>query len=402
MPVQTQVRPPATSTGTPEQAPSPTGGRVDRMQNAVGNQAIQERLGIGAKVSEGTASAQAALDATTQSASVSVHGRLAKNAWFADTDDNTLIAWASTQFSVGISRALVWARFDPELLIVPGSLLAQAATGGVGLSKMEYDFQRGKATLGVDLGFAGDLLDPFLGVKAEIEGAFEKAVRDVLPADLRAGGYDPYTDSALPQRLGEIATSLTAAFPAQAPAEGAAEGAGGPERKGTTTEQLLKRVTDPEIRASVRAKAMEVPLDGGFKLRIEDGATLELAVRLAGNLGDALAEPKLRDVLLRTKDIHLVHEDAGLLGGLTLRTIRFGPDLSVTELDYSLGAETLAAVLARAGGSSTNAGSIRAMRDPIDAGARQAIPTLLREQVRHLAAEMPGIPLAGLVAPPQG
>lgn len=419
MPVQSQARP----TVTPSTAAAPTtgqapagGGRLDRMQRTLGNQAVQERLKLGAAggqegdggppggaIGEGVASAQAALRQNTDHASVTARGRLAKNAAFADADGNALLGKASTTFEVGVSRSRAWARFTPEVLLVPGNALAKAATGGIGLSELSFDFRTGKPSLTCDLGFAGDLLDPFLGIQDFIERAFADAVSGALPADLRGGDYDPYTDPELPQRLASVAAALSTSFP------GRPEDFGG---RGLGAEDMLARIDKPELVARVDAKAAAVPLDPRTKLRLGEGASLELTVRLDGTLGDALQQPTLRELVLVTDDLTLEDVDTGLLGGLELHKLALGPDLSVRELDYTLGAET-ALVLMKAFGDmarpyaaaqpgAVQAPPTQALRDKIDASVRVELPRMLRDQVRRVAGEMPGLPLAQLLGPGQG
>ncbi len=413
MPVQSQARPTVTPAAAgPTQAPAGSGGRLDRMQRTVGNQAVQERLGLGApeqecvegdgsEVADGVAGAQEAMRENTDNASIRVKGRLAKNAAFADADGNGLIGAQATTFEVGVSRSRVWASFLPEVLLIPGSALGKAVTGGIGLSKLSFDFKTGTPSLTYDLGLAGDLLDPFFGVRDEVERLFSDAVRGALPPELLAGGYDPYTDPMLPQRLAAVAMALTSSLPARPAVTGG---------RGLGADDLLARIDQPEIVAKVGAKAMDVPLDPTTRLRLGDGATLELTARLEGTMGDALTRPKLRELSLSTQQLTLENVDAGLLGGLELHEMTFGPDVSVRKLHYTLGAETALALtkaFAAMGRPGANAPAdppvaMQALREQIDAAARRELPELLRAQVRRVAGEMPGLPLAELLGPMRG
>ncbi len=408
MPGPSQQRP--TRAASPSAAQSPTApARVDPRQQALGNQGVQARTatqgtatqGASTEGPGGVAGAQSALRANTHSASVSVSGRLPANALLGESEGNQLSTGASTSFSVGVGRSGLWARFHPALLVRPGGFWERMATGGITLSQLYFDFQSGRASLSVDTGTAGDILDLFMDVKGRIEATFADAVRGAMPADLRAGGYDPYTDPTLTQRLSTVVASLSSAFPAT--------GGGGARPGG----DLASRITEPELSAHVSARAAQVPLSDGMVLRLDDRASLGILARLDGTMADAFARPRLRDLRLDTDGLTLEHESVGLLGGLDLHGITFGPDLSVRQMDYTLGAETalgllkVVGMLAQVrtgqdlGVRDMNTPELRAIRSRVEAEARQRLPVMLREQVRQLGGDLPGLPLQQLLEGPQ-
>jgi len=408
MPTRAVTRPTATppTTATPTTQP-----RTDARQQAVGNAAVQARTGRGAQGpasamstgeqgpgAGGIATAQTSLRDTTHSASVSVSGRLPANAQLGESDGNTLSTGASTGFSVGVGRSGLWARFSPALLIRPGGFWERMATGGITLSQLYFDFQRGRASLSVDTGAAGDFLDLFFDVKDDIEARFATAVEAAMPAGLRGGNYDPYTDPALTQRLASVANALSAAFPATRAPEGGRRGA-----------DLLSRITEPELSANVTARPAEVALSGGMKLRLGERANIGLLARLDGTMKDAMASPRLREIRLQTEGLTLEHETFGLLGGLDLHGITFGPDLSVRNMEYTLGAETgvgLLKVLGMVaqlrtgrdlGIRDTETPQFRALRARVENEARQRLPAILRDQIRQIGGDLPGLPLQQLL-----
>lgn len=401
MPGPTQQRPSRTPAATPSQAPT-TPARVDGRQQTVGNAAVQERTrGAAEAPAGGIAGAQSALRQNTHDVSVSVSGRLPANALLGESEGNSVSTGAATGFSVGVGRSGLWARFHPALLVRPGGFWERMATGGITLSQLYFNFQTGRASLSIDTGAAGDFLDFFMDLKGGIEQKFADAVQNAMPADIRGGGWDPYTDPQLTQRLGSVATALAASFPASAPQAG---------RPGN---DLLGRVTEPELSASVTARAMRIPLSDGMLLRLDERARINLLARLDGTMKDAFANPRLQELRLDTDGLTLEHETAGLLGGLDLQGITFGPDLSVRRMDYTLGAETALGLLKvlgmvaqlrtgqDLGVRDTNSPELRAIRQRVEAEARQRLPAMLRDQVRQIGGDLPGLPLQQLLGGPQ-
>ncbi|MFN7145966.1 MAG: hypothetical protein ACK4YP_19470 [Myxococcota bacterium] len=399
MPGPSQQRPSRTPAATPAQAPA-TPARVDGRQQTVGNAAVQERTRGAAETAPagGVAGAQSALRQNTHAASVSVSGRLPANALLGESEGNSVSTGAATGFSVGVGRSGLWARFHPALLVRPGGFWERMATGGITLSQLYFNFETGRASLSIDTGAAGDFLDYFMDLKGGIEQTFADAVQNAMPPGIRGGGWDPYTDPQLTQRLASVATALSASFPASAASPGRPGG-----------NDLLGRITQPELSASVSARAMQIPLSDGMLLRLDDRASIDLLARLDGTMKDALARPRLQELRLDTDGLTLEHESVGLLGGLDLHGITFGPDLSVRRMDYTLGAETALGLLKvlgmvaqlrtgqDLGVRDTNTPELRALRQRVEAEARQRLPAMLRDQVRQIGGDLPGLPLQQLL-----
>lgn len=397
---QTPTRAPAT-TQAPAQAPSAPARGTGR-QATVGNAAMQQRVGEQAPTAEGgVVGAQTALRDRTHGASVSVSGRLPGNALLGASEGNELKTGASTSFSVGVGRSGIWARFHPALLVTPGGFWERLATGGITLSQLYFNFQTGRASLSIDTGAAGDFLDFFMDLKDGIESKFADAVTGAMPPGLRGGNYDPYTDPTLTQRLSSVVNSLAASFPA-------AKGADGKKK-----DDLLSKITEPELSASVQPKPATIPLSDGMVLRLDDRASLNLLARLDGTMADALAAPRLRELRLDTDGLTLEHKTFGLLGGLDLHGITFGPDLSVRDMRYTLGAETglgLLKVLGMVaqlrtgqdlGVRDTESPELTAIRKRVEDQAKALLPQMLRDQVRQLSGDMPGLPLGQLLSGPR-
>lgn len=402
-PGRSQQRPTTTpATAAPTQAPA-SPARTDSRQQTVGNAAMQARTTGQAPAAEGgVAGAQTALRERTHGASVAVSGRLPANAMLGSSDGNELKTEDSTSFSVGVGRSGMWARFHPSLLVRPGGFWQRMATGGVTLSQLYFNFETGRASLSVDTGAAGDFLDLFMDLKGGIEATFADAVTKAMPEGLRGGNYDPYTDPTLTQRLSSVVAALSSAFPATRT----------PDARGQSGD-LLSRITEPELSASVNARPVSIPLSGGMLLRLDDGARIDLLAKLDGTMADALARPTLRELNLDTDGLTLEHESVGLLGGLDLHGITFGPDLSVRDMRYTLGAETALGLLKVLGmvaqlRTGQDLGvrdlerpELKAIRKRVEDEARQRLPAMLRDQVRSLGGDLPGLPLGQLLSGPK-
>ncbi len=402
MPGPSQQRPAASRAPAATHAPA-TSTRVDPRQQQVGNATVQSRTTDQATAAPagGITGAQSALRERTHGASVSVSGRLPANALLGSSEGNELKTEAASSFSVGVGRSGMWARFHPALLMTPGGFWERMATGGITLSQLYFNFQTGRASLSIDTGATGDFLDFFMDLKDGIEAKFADAVTGAMPADLRGGNYDPYTDPTLAQRLSSVVTALSSAFPATSGANGGKKA------------DLLSRITEPELTASVNARPVEIPLSGGMLLRLDDNASLNLLARLDGTMADALASPRLRELRLDTDGLTLEHESVGLLGGLDLHGITFGPDLSVRDMRYTLGAETALGLLKVLGMmAQLRTGQdlgVRDMERPELTGIRKMVedeaklklPQMLRDQVRQISGDLPGLPLGQLLGAPR-
>ncbi|MDP2310961.1 MAG: hypothetical protein Q8P18_33385 [Pseudomonadota bacterium] len=387
---------------SPAQSPAAPA-RGNARQATLGNAAMQERVGEQAPTTEGgVASAQTALRERTHGASVSVSGRLPANALLGSSAGNELKTEESTSFSVGVGRSGLWARFHPSLLVRPGGFWERMATGGITLSQLYFNFQTGRASLSVDTGTAGDFLDLFMDLKGGIESKFSDAVTAAMPEGLRGGNYDPYTDPTLTQRLSSVVNALGSAFPAT-------RSAGGTGKE----DSLLAKITEPELSASVQPKPVTIPLSDGMLLRLDDRASLNLVARLDGTMADALAAPRLRELHLDTDGLTLEHKTVGLLGGLSLHGITFGPDLSVRDMRYTLGAETgigLLKVLGMVaqlhtgqdlGVRDMESPQLKVLRQKVEDEAKARLPQMLRDQVRQLSGDLPGLPLGQLLSAPK-
>ena len=122
----------------------------------------------------------------------------------------------------------------------------------------------------------------------------------------------------------------------------------------------------------------------------------------------------LRELRLDTDGLTLEHKTAGLLGGLDLHSITFGPDLSVRDMRYSLGAETAVGLLKvlgmvaqlrtgqDLGVRDMESPEFRGIRARVDAEARATLPRMLRDQIRQISGDLPGLPLGQLIGRQQG
>lgn len=337
---------------------------------------------------------QELLRENTDGAGVTVGGSLPGHMLLGEKDGNRIATGGATGFSAGVERGGIFARFSPPLEVTPGSIWERLATGGITLTSMYYSFAEGKAHLSVDTGLAGDVLDVFMGLKGDIEGKFASAIKGTLPARLQQPGYDPYTDPDIKGLLSQIVGVMGTAFPQ----DGAA--AAGPS--------LVDQVTSPTVSASVNPKPISIPLEGKMKLIIEPGSFVDLTAHLAGTMGDALKHPKVQKLDVSASKVSIQHDVAGKIAGIDLRTLAFGPDLALQDIQYELGLEsTIGALKALAvlfelrtgqdlGVHDTNSPELVGIRKMIDDEARQKLPDLLREQIRANDAAIPGFSLKSL------
>ncbi len=370
---------------SPAKAPTTTGpAKVAGPGNAAGQDAMPASV-------EDT---QGLLRDHTDGAGVSVAGELPGQALLGESDGNRVSTGGATGFSAGVERNGLWARFNPPLEVRPGSVWARLATGGITVSSMYYSFREGKASLTLDTGVAGDVLDVFMNLKGDIEGRFANAIKGALPAKIREPGYDPFNDKDIGNLLSGVVSAMGSAFPKDG---GGAGGAG-----------LADRITKPSITATVSPKPMEVALGDKMKLTLGANASAELTAYMQGSMGDALKQPKVASLLLRCDGVAIEHEVWGKIAGIDVRSIAFGPDLSVTSLDYELGLESgLGALKALAmlfqlrtgqdiGVRDVNSPELKGIRAEIDGKAKAQLPAMLKQQVLAHDKAIPGVDLSDM------
>jgi hypothetical protein len=299
----------------------------------------------------------------------------------------------ATGFSVGVGRAGLWANFHPALLVEPDGFWASVGTGGINISQLYFDFQSGKASLNFQTGRMGRFLDLFMDVRDGIEAKFGAAIKSVLPAWAAGGNYDPYNDPELTQHLSGVVNAMTAAFPAS--------GGGGTN--------IARQITEPEINLHATPIPTAIPLSSSMKLTFTKEASIGINARLQGNMKDALAKPKAKDITVSTEGVQVEHETWGTLGGLRVHRLVLGPDLSVKDFQYTLGLEDglgvlkLGALLLQMrtgedlGVRDMNRPELKAVRERVDKDVREKLPGALRDQLNKLAGSMPGSPLMSIV-----
>lgn len=337
--------------------------------------------------------AQGLLRDHTDGAGVSVGGELPGQALLGESDGNRVSTGGATGFSAGVERNGLWARFNPPLEIRPGSVWARMATGGITVSSLYYSFREGKASLTLDTGVAGDVLDVFMNLKGGIEGRFASAIKGALPAKIREPGYDPFNDKDIGTLLSGVVSAMGSAFPKDA------SSAGG---------DLASRITKPSITATVSPKPMEVDLGDNMKLKLGANASAQLTAHLKGTMGDALSQPKVASLVLSCDGVSIEHKEWGKIAGIDVRSVGFGPDLAVTSLDYGLGLESgIGALKALAmlfqlrtgqdiGVRDVNSPELKGIRDDIDAKAKAKLPELLKQQVLAHDKAIPGVDLSDM------
>jgi hypothetical protein len=357
----------------------------------VGNSATQASLGLG-----GVGDVQATLRERTESVGVRVGGQLPPHLLLGEQEGNRVTTGEATGFSVGVDRGGIFANFSPALEVRPGSFWARMATGGVTVSSLYFSFASGRARVSLDTGLPGDILDVFMDLKEGIEGQFSSAIQGSMPARLRTPGYDPYTDPDLAGLLRTAVNAMGSAFPKDAPA-GAAAGPG-----------LTDQITRPTITASVKPKAVRVPLGDKLTLILDPSASLDLTAAMRGTMGQALAQPKVDRLDVRTDGISIEHDIGGKLANIDLRSLSFASDLSLTSLDYGLGLESTIGALKALGMllqlrtgqdlgiRDVNSPELTGIRAMIDDKARAQIPTMIREQIRTNDRAIPGFTLSSM------
>lgn len=350
-------------------------------QQGQGNAALLEDLG------PGLGEAQSALDAHTENASVSMAGTLPGDRTLGGMDGHAVKTTADTRFTVGLARWGAWATFSPPLYVRPGAWWQRLATGGIEVSRLDYRFQDGQASVQLDCGAMGDMLDFVFGLEADLAETFSDAIEAVMPGDLREGGFDPYTDPDLAGRLQRIAADFAAMG-----------GSGGGAAGG-----VAAMVQQPELTLAVTPKPMEIDLGDKLKLSVGSRASASITARFDGSLEEVLATPKLADLLVRANDVEVEHEVAGKLASVGIRSAVIGPDLSLRSFDYDLSTESLLTGLKALGMllqlrtgqdlgiRDTREVELNGIRAMIDEKVKEAVPAMLREQVEAHRHAIPGL-----------
>lgn len=369
-------------------------------QSTQGNAAVQaNQTDPGSALAGGATQSQELLRARTESADISVGGRLPAHLQLGQTGaGDTVSTGESTGFKVGVGRTGIHCTFYPPIQVRPGSFWARTATGGITISSLYYDFTSGTASVNVDTGMMGDVLDWFTDLKSGISSKFGAAIKGVLPASMKQPGFDPYTVANLPKVLGDVVQSLGTALPS-----------GGQQGPG-----LLSKVTEPEVSASVQPKKMSVPMGDDLILEIGERGMIELTAHMQGNMQEAMSAPKLKSLGLRADDVSIMAKKGGKIASIRVHGMTFGPDLSLLEFGYEMelesaltGLKALALLFELRTGQDigvhdTNSVELQGFRAQIDAQARTRLPDLLREQVRQHDDAIPGFHLTSLFSGPAG
>ncbi|MFK7927875.1 MAG: hypothetical protein AB8H79_06785, partial [Myxococcota bacterium] len=203
------------------------------LEQAQGNEAAAQEIGA-------QTDPQALLTEHTEGAAITVGGTLPGNLVLGEVDGNQFKTDEKSQFTVGVARWGAWVNLHPPLHIRPGSFLDRAATGGITVSRVQFSFANGKASVHLDTGRMGNLLDWGFDLEDKISSTFETAIEGAMPADLV--GFDPYTDPDIQGRLQKIVSSFSSSL-------GSAGGGGAGD--------LAAKVEDPTVGVSVSPKIGE-------------------------------------------------------------------------------------------------------------------------------------------------
>lgn len=368
----------------PSQGPALSTRDVPQQEASRGNAALLEDIG------PGIGSVQSALDEHTESASVSMGGTLPGGRILGGMDGHTVRTQQDTRFTVGLARWGAWATFHPPLKVRPATWWQRAATGGIEVSRLDYRFQDGQASVQLDCGVMGDILDFIFGLEDDLATTFADAIEGALPAELRQGGFDPYTEPDLAGKLQRIATQLASV---------------GGSSGGSELSDVASLVQRPELMVSVSPKAMEMDLGDDLKLVVGPRASASLTARFDGTLDAVLASPRVKDLLVRASDIEVEHKVAGKLASVGIQNAVLGADLSVQSFHYSLSTESLltglkalAMVLQLRTGQDlgvrdTREVELQGIRAMIDEKVQANLPAMLREQVEAHRHAIPGLDL---------
>jgi len=334
---------------------------------------------------------QAMLAEHAESAAITASGTLPDGLVLGQVDGNTFQTDGDTRMTVGVARWGAWVDLHPPLYIEPGSVLQRLATGGVTVSRVQISFDSGRASVSLDTGTMGNMLDAVFGIEDDIRQAFEGAIQGALPSELV--GFDPFTDPDITGRVQKIIQGFSAGL--------GSKGGAGPD-----ADALAAQVSDPSVGVSISPEPATFDLGEKMNLDVGERAWFQVSADMAGSLADAMEAPQVEGLNISARDLTIEHETAGALAAISIRSARLGPDLSVERFDYDLstegilgGLKALAMLFQLRSGQDlgvrdVNSPRLEALREMIDTQVRETVPELLREQVRANRESIPGLDLA--------
>ena len=307
-------------------------------------------------------------------------------------DGNTFQTEGDTRMTVGVARWGAWIDMHPPMVIQPGSILHRLATGGVTVSRVQISFDSGRASVSLDTGTMGNILDAVMGLEGDIREAFEGAIEGALPSELV--GFDPFTDPDITGRVQKIMAGFSGAF-----------GKGG----NTDVDALAAQVEDPSVGLSITPKPAKFDLGEKMALDVGDRAWFQVSADMAGSLKDAMDAPQVEALRISARDLTIEHETAGALAAISIRSAELGPDLSLRSFDYDLstegilgGLKALAMLFQLRSGQDLgvrdiNSPRLEALREMIDSKVRETVPEMLRQQVEAHRDAIPGLDLGNVL-----
>lgn len=371
---------------------SPSGSSTGEQVRAPALETTQDRGNAAAAEQISGQDPQGLLDEHTKGASITAGGTLAGGRVLGEVDGNSIETQGDTRISVGVARWGAWVDMNPPLHIEPGNMLHRIATGGITVSRVQVRFEDGKASVWLDTGKMGNVLDWAFDIEDKIGAGFEQAIEGAIPGDLK--GFDPYTDPDLAGKLGRIAEGFSASL-----------GSGG----GGRAKKLVNELQDPTIGVSVSPKEGSWSLGEKMGLNVGQRASISLSADMAGSMEDALSAPQVDKLRLSARDLTVEHETAGALASIGIRSAVINPDLSIESFDYDLstegilgGLKALALLFQLRSGQDlgvrdTNMPRLQALREIIDAKVKEQVPELLRAQLLANRDAIPGIDLGSVL-----
>lgn len=370
------------SSGESARAPQAAAASESQRSADHGNGAAAEQVA-------GVDDPQSILAEHADGAAITVGGTLPGGLVLGEVDGNTFQTDSDSSITVGVARWGAWVDMHPPLEVRPGSFLHRTATGGITVRRVQVSFSNGKASVNLDTGRMGNLLDWAFDLEDKLAATFESAIEGALPSDLK--GFDPFTDPDITAKVQKIVAGFSSGL-----------GSGG----GGQAQELAAQIEDPKVGVSITPKMGEWDLGEDLKVVVGERAYLKVQAAMAGTLQDAMDAPQVERLNLSATDLTVEHKTAGALASIGIRSAVINPDMSIERFDYDLSTEGILGGLKALGMllqlrtgedlgiRDMNSPRLEALREIIDGKVHAKVPDVLREQIEANRGIIPGMDLA--------
>jgi len=326
--------------------------------------------------------ASAALGAPLSAESLQASATIAANQVIATTPDKVVHTTDATQIHIIVSNNRLEIDFSPQLVITADSGHWWVPNPDIYLTQTWFDFSAG--TYGEEMSAPNYALWFGDAANKTLTGIYD-ALFAKMPARMRAGGYDPFTDAQLPADLQAMASSLSG-------------GSGGGGLHIDNSEFTASVTLAAELREDLGGAIISVPAGTRLSLSISPQGDLPMSAADFANLKlSSIQASSSRDeasVNLRVFDSDLP------IAWVSTATLVYGGHL---QLNYVLINEALSAAFSELVRAGVIPGTLDdATRDPnspaahalVDAQVAKHLEPLVKDAILSKRDLIPGLDLA--------